>query len=87
MSGVAQKEMVWRHESNVRVITSAGRANKWGGWCSAKTGSVAGASRSASKSVTACMRVTSAVPGSRIAAYGRDLRCHSSQLHTTRTYH
>ena len=56
MSGVVQKEMLWRHESNIRFITSAGR----------KTSEEAGAvqkrevwlvSRSVSKSVTACMRL------------------------------
>ena len=62
MSGVVQKQMLWRHESNIRFITSAGR----------KTSEEAGAvqkrevwlvSRSVSKSVAACMRVASAVSG------------------------
>ena len=61
MSGVVHKEMLWRHESNIRVITSAGR----------KTSEEAGAvqkrevwlvSRSVSKSVTACMRLRRQCP-------------------------
>ena len=61
MSGDVQKQIVWRHESNRRLITSAGR----------KTSEEAGAvqrrevwlvSRSVSKSVTACMRLRRQCP-------------------------
>jgi hypothetical protein len=48
-------------------------------------------SRSVSKSVTACMRVTFGTVGSarQGCTYERDLRCHSSPLllHTTQSYH
>lgn len=80
MSGVVQRERAWRHESNIRVITSAGR----------KTSEEAGAvqrrevwlvSQSVSKSVTACMRLRRQCPA------GMRAKGSALPLHTSRTYH
>jgi DNA-binding NarL/FixJ family response regulator len=63
VSGVELKEMLWRHESNIRVITSAGRQTSEEAGAVQEAGSVASIFRSVSKSVTACVRAASAVPG------------------------
>ena len=91
MSGVLQKAIVMATRKQY-----TGHYQRWGGkqakrLVECKRREVWLVSRSVSKSVTACMRVTFGTVGSarQGCTYERDLRCHSSPLllHTTRTYH